>query len=461
MVLSKNQFFGILFTLLFTPFLAYKIVWLYGSEKADGKMRFMGKTINGQMTSVYPVISFSTGADTVWFDGEGNNALQPGDKVPVRYQKKNKQDARINSFSGIWMDALIIAGIPAIMLLLIYLHREIFPAGTKFSIGKKPFFKVLRVHNFSIIFVLLCSTIAVGQNSKQKNGSPFPKSVHRILFLGNSITYKGDYITYIETYITTHFPNKRFEFINVGLPSETVSGLSEEGHANGEFPRPDLHERLLRVLSATKPDLVFANYGMNDGIYKPFDLARFALFKDGIKWLHEEVVRAGAKIIHLTPPIYDVARGGAIGYDAVLDTYANWLIDQRDSLAWNVIDLHFPMAEYQTQHQTGNKGFSLVADGIHPEALGHWIMAKQVLLYLDPNKELIAAEAFEPLLARQKNGQKIFDLINSRQQMMKDAWLSATQHKRPGMAAGLPLEEARLKYAEIEKQISSLLLPVN
>jgi hypothetical protein len=76
MVLSKNQFFGILFTLLFTPFLAYKIVWLYGSEKADGKMRFMGKTINGQMTSVYPVISFSTGADTVWFDGEGNMATK-------------------------------------------------------------------------------------------------------------------------------------------------------------------------------------------------------------------------------------------------------------------------------------------------------------------------------------------------------------------------------------------------
>ena len=36
-----------------------------------------------------------------------------------------------------------------------------------------------------------------------------------------------------------------------------------------KIPRPDLHERLERVLTQTKPDLVFARYGMNDGIYLP------------------------------------------------------------------------------------------------------------------------------------------------------------------------------------------------
>src|SRR3954451_18348137 len=51
-------------------------------------------------------------------------------------------------------------------------------------------------------------------------------SVHRIVFLGNSITYAGSYITDIETYFITHYPNKQYEFINMGLPSETVSGLS-------------------------------------------------------------------------------------------------------------------------------------------------------------------------------------------------------------------------------------------
>ncbi|MDQ3292084.1 MAG: G-D-S-L family lipolytic protein, partial [Bacteroidota bacterium] len=130
-------------------------------------------------------------------------------------------------------------------------------------------------------------------------------NVKRILFLGNSITWAGIYVNDLEAYITAQDPNRQLEFINAGLSSETVSGLSEEGHAGGSFPRPDLHERLARVLEKTKPDLVFACYGMNDGIYLPFDENRFAKFKEGINWLHQEVEKTGAKIIHLTPPDYD------------------------------------------------------------------------------------------------------------------------------------------------------------
>ena len=92
----------------------------------------------------------------------------------------------------------------------------------------------------------------------------------RVLFLGDSITYSGQYVELIEAYFVTRFPKRQIEFLNLGLPSETVSGLSEPGHAGGAFPRPDLHERLARVLEKTKPDVVIACYGMNDGIYLPF-----------------------------------------------------------------------------------------------------------------------------------------------------------------------------------------------
>ncbi|TXT28529.1 MAG: G-D-S-L family lipolytic protein, partial [Planctomycetota bacterium] len=91
----------------------------------------------------------------------------------------------------------------------------------------------------------------------------------RVVFLGDSITYSGQYIAYLETFLATRFPNRTTEFINLGLPSETCSGLSEDGHAGGKFPRPDVHERLQRVLDKLKPDLVVACYGMNCGIYLP------------------------------------------------------------------------------------------------------------------------------------------------------------------------------------------------
>ncbi|ULQ54636.1 hypothetical protein [Flavihumibacter fluvii] len=103
----------------------------------------MGKNISGQISSIYPVISFNAGADTVWFNGEGDNEMMPGDTVPVRFQKNDIHDARINTFTGIWMDVIIIAGVPSLMLLLIYLHNGIFPKGTKFILGKKPFIQIL------------------------------------------------------------------------------------------------------------------------------------------------------------------------------------------------------------------------------------------------------------------------------------------------------------------------------
>ena len=132
-----------------------------------------------------------------------------------------------------------------------------------------------------------------------------PSRVKRIVFLGNSITYRGLYVSYVETYLTLKYPEKQFEYINLGLPSENVSGLSEPGHANGQFPRPDLHERLDRVLEMLEPDLVFACYGMNDVIYQPFDDSRFQKFRDGIRWMHDKVKGTGAMIVHLTPPVYD------------------------------------------------------------------------------------------------------------------------------------------------------------
>jgi lysophospholipase L1-like esterase len=288
-----------------------------------------------------------------------------------------------------------------------------------------------------------------------------PPNVQRVLFLGNSITYAGQYVTDIEAYFITHYPQRHIEFINVGLPSETVSGLSEPGHADGAFPRPDLHERLARVLAATKPDLVFACYGMNDGIYMPFDTGRFAKFKEGITWLHNMVTASGAQLIHVTPPFFDELKGGHPGYAAVLDKYAEWLLGQRKKAGWQVADLHFAMKKYLEAHRKVDEqfaidGFALAPDGVHPGDAGHWIMAKQILLYLGETS-VAKAPSINAALGSIPNGEKILELVEQRQTMMKDAWLTATGHKRPGMNVGLPLAEAQAKAAEIKKQIRELL----
>src|SRR5262245_12949866 len=83
----------------------------------------------------------------------------------------------------------------------------------------------------------------------------------RVLFLGDSNTFAGLFIAYLDGYLFTRFPEQKYELINLGLPSETISGLSEPDHP---YPRPNVHDRLEKALTETKPDVVFACYGMND-----------------------------------------------------------------------------------------------------------------------------------------------------------------------------------------------------
>src|SRR3954469_5000101 len=130
----------------------------------------------------------------------------------------------------------------------------------------------------------------------------------RVVFLGDSITQSGGYVAFTTYYLEKLYPKQDFDIFGLGLASETLSGLSEDGHAGGKFPRPCLFERLDRLLEKARPEVVFACYGMNDGIYLPLDKGRSAAFQDGVAKLIERCKKAGAKQVFLvTPPIYDFA----------------------------------------------------------------------------------------------------------------------------------------------------------
>lgn len=280
-----------------------------------------------------------------------------------------------------------------------------------------------------------------------------PKDTKRIVFLGNSITYNGKFVTYIDAYLTLRYPEKNLEIINVGLPSETVSGLSEQGHADGKFPRPDLSERLDRVLKQLEPDLVIANYGMNDGIYLPFDEERFEAFKKGMSWMHQTVEFSGPEIIHVTPPVYDERKSAA--YSNVLDIYSDWLVSCRYTQNWKIIDLHWPMRKELEDRRSLNPEFAFAKDGIHPDESGHFLMAKILLLGL--GEEVKEANSIEELLAPFPMGMQLLSLIEQRQEIQKLAWLSATGHLRPGIPEGLSIKLAQEKVAAINLEIRAVL----
>lgn len=290
-------------------------------------------------------------------------------------------------------------------------------------------------------------------------------SSKRVLFLGDSITYGGTYVDIVETALRLQYPDRQIEYINCGLPSETVSGLSEAGHAGGKFPRPDLHERLDRVLAKVKPDLIFACYGMNDGIYMPLSPERMKAYQDGMKKLREKAAAAGARVVHVTPPVFDAmpiagkvvpkdeAAEGKMyaGYDEVLSAYGDWLLSQRVN-GWEVIDLHTPMKKAIDEGRAKDPKFKFSGDGIHPNAEGHLVMAKAILSGLTPPVPTTFKD-FGDAADPKSRFAEVQKLVRQRGRILLDAYLTDAGHKRP-MNAGLPLTEALPKAAEIEKKIA-------
>jgi lysophospholipase L1-like esterase len=212
----------------------------------------------------------------------------------------------------------------------------------------------------------------------------------RVLVLGDSITQGGTYVSMALHALLRAYPTHRVDIVSIGLSSETTSGLTERIHPG---PRPCVLSRLGRALEGVKPALVVACYGMNDGIYLPLSPAREEAFHQGILTLVRQCRAAGAKVILLTPPVFDpIPHGDNLSqddsgpgytrpyarYDEVLSAYGAWEMGlQLEGVT--VIDLHRAMGDYLAARRRTNPGFILSGDSVHPGDLGHLLMSRTLL----------------------------------------------------------------------------------
>ena len=252
----------------------------------------------------------------------------------------------------------------------------------------------------------------------------------KVLFLGDSITQDGTYVSIIEYFLSNHQDEVDYNIISIGLSSETVSGLTEAYHP---FPRPRLKERLGRALTKVQPDIVVACYGMNDGIYHPQSESRMAAFKNGINELIEKVTKLEAELILVTPPPFDPApiqektidiaahsdfsyATPYADYDNVLQDYSDWLLTMENSNV-TIIDIHSGMNEELNKQRKKNPDFSFSEDGIHPSSLGHYYIAHTLIplfgTQIEYSEEQWLRLRYTPL----------YKLIEQRRKAVSDAWL--------------------------------------
>lgn len=264
----------------------------------------------------------------------------------------------------------------------------------------------------------------------------------RVAILGDSITYGGRWATRVESALRETPRFRKAEIVNFGLGSETVSGLSEPGHAGGKFPRPCLHERLGRILEAFEPTLVLACYGMNDGIYLPPDEARMRAYQDGILRLKADVEKSGATLVLISPPLHqaDQVSSDPQRYDVVLDGFAAWLTARRAD-GWRVIDIRPGLKQAVAEAKKADPAFVYAKDGVHPGDRGHDFIAAEICQALWKILDL-------PGTPSMADGRAL-DLLLKRNELLKLAWLTKTGHQRPGIPAGKPLDQAGRDAAEM------------
>ncbi len=290
---------------------------------------------------------------------------------------------------------------------------------------------------FFCLVVLLCPFLHASTTASSIAGK-------RALFLGDSITQAGTYVSFTSYYLHRLHPEQKFDIYPLGLSSETVSGLSEKGHAGGRFPRPSLFERLDRVLTKVKPEVVFACYGINCGIYQPLDEERFVAFKSGVKRLIAESKKSGVEQIYLvTPPIYDATtKEGEFNYDSVMAAYAAWEMTIKDE-GVKVIDLHSAMRKARNARK---EVFS--RDRVHPGKEGHLLMATSILqgLGVEVPDDDVAVIQRDPL----------FKKVDQLRSFRARQWMKHVGYNREKLVKPQPLGDTEKKVAAMQAEIDQL-----
>lgn len=307
------------------------------------------------------------------------------------------------------------------------------------------------------LILVLIVAFSLALNASSAATAPALLAGQRVLVLGDSITQDGRYVTFLEYYVHRLAPGARADLIAIGLGSETISGLTEPGHA---YPRPNGLDRLDRALGTIKPTVVFACYGMNDGIYHPSSPERLAAFSQGLDVLITKVRAAGAKLVLITPPLFDalpipqrIAPADATvygyqktfaGYDDVLAELGA-IVRSRSGSDVQVIDLHTAMRAALTERRKSAPTFTFAPDGVHPGDLGHLLMARTVAsgLGLTPPEATLEAE-----LARIQ-ADPLFPLVRDRRALRSESWLAHIGYTRG--------ETYRSQYTQAAERIATRL----
>ncbi len=197
----------------------------------------------------------------------------------------------------------------------------------------------------------------------------------RVCFLGDSITQANGFISHIAEYYHDNFKESNINFYNCGIGGTSSASLFQFFESDVKIHKPT-HIVLMEGINASHRDIL--SNPQSSERYAVLENA-FEAFKKNYAIMCDKCTSIGAKLIICTLPPYAEYQkeGGDIlpGAYALLSSYADFQRQFAHQNGYELIDIHAYMTkEMQTQVLYGG-------DRVHPNALGHFVMAKCILEY--------------------------------------------------------------------------------
>lgn len=228
--------------------------------------------------------------------------------------------------------------------------------------------------------------------------TPLIKDGDRIVFLGDSITEQRLYTRCVMDYLTLRYPELRLTYRNAGWVSDTAPGGLK---------------RLQRDVLDLHPSVVTICYGMNDGGVGAFNLATYQRFINGMEELGRRIRSAGARVALLTPGVVDPDRKNwnsperMRAYNPTLAQFARGETLMAQRMGVRVYNIHTLMLETQTKAKAASPGFTMIPDGVHPDAAGHALMALGLIRALGCERPVSSLEILNRRIKAERCAVKI------------------------------------------------------
>ena len=254
-------------------------------------------------------------------------------------------------------------------------------------------------HILTIALAIAASSVLHAQDAKPAAPAApeFKKLLDKVelkdgdsfVFLGDSITHQCLYTQYVEDYFYTRFPKTRIHFHNAGVGGDRAS---------------DALRRFEDDVAAFKPKYVTILLGMNDGAYRGFDQPTFDTYSAGMTTILDKIAAIGATAIPMTPTMFDSRPKRAKGdngeprnslYNGVLAFYGSWLQDQASQRGLGFVDMWAPLNDLTIEQRKTDANWTMIADGVHPGAVGQTVMAVAVINDIAPKSPVSAITVAE------------------------------------------------------------------